>query len=467
MCRKRRADVSLMVRKAVQGESEANHAKEHTAPGCASACYLYFHSRLQPKTYTGPFTTPNRPAPPTSRHRSTMCYLHHMYEYQDEWSEQDAVPRSVPRLAWALPVDAAELCASLDTFAALLPHVQTLRLCHRFGSGSLSTLPLELLDLILKMLYESVQAELKRPWDSDFACFQGLCTSPSHLMVDDNEVERLWNDMFGPEHKLLHEEKEKYDDDEEEESQYTASYEIHEKRDMVEDALGESWDYRYEMIVEAHQDIRQRWLDKLCPCKKRSSLNTNAQQTAVLQKTLRSHFGLEVFFLHESFSARMKHFLPDADDIEDQGLFTSCFLTLPRKLTADTVSRSGSAKRNNKLFMNDDERTAFRQKLDVGKLTVSEKDSYSFTRALRILNIQPSFHLTDLEPSLRSDKVDNTLSKISHLQLSGWPKGSRASVTVKVLRLKHYLECKNKDIRTQHWPQLMLLATSDVVAPTV
>nr|GFD59780.1 hypothetical protein [Tanacetum cinerariifolium] len=81
-------------------------------------------------------------------------YLHYRPDLEDLDEPPDLlpVPRSYPRLTWAVPVDAAELGASLETIEALSPQIQMLRMCHRFGRAPLSTMPQELLDIVIGML---------------------------------------------------------------------------------------------------------------------------------------------------------------------------------------------------------------------------------------------------------------------------------------------------------------------------
>ncbi len=177
----------------------------------------------------------------------------------------------------------------------------------------------------------------------------------------------------------------------------------------------------------------------------------------------------------------MKQFLPDANETEGIGFFTSCFLVLHKNIPADANSQARATTRD-QVFLNDDTLTAFRQRLDPAELEIDDKEVTLFIRALRLLNIQPSFHLTELEPSLACQIANETLAKISRLQLKGWPKVSSKCTTTKCTMLEYFLKDKDKgyyissyktcqfakaipELKKQRWPQLMLLAASDVVAP--
>jgi hypothetical protein len=199
-------------------------------------------------------------------------------------------------------------------------------------------------------------------------------------------------------------------------------------------------------------------------------------------KILKSSFGLEATILHELLSERMRSFLPDAPGLSPASYYTSCFLTLPTYPVADVKPRSRTEPHANPTFLQYDNHSAYYQKVDLTNLQISEKQISSFTRALRILDLQPVFHLTELEPSLVLSTDDPALSRISDLQLQGWPKVSAAPIDKKKLRLKRLLKGKNEgestlfavhngkanktsEVRKQKWPQFMVMAASNVVSP--
>ncbi|KAF3052225.1 hypothetical protein E8E11_010638 [Didymella keratinophila] len=162
----------------------------------------------------------------------------------------------------------------------------------------------------------------------------------------------------------------------------------------------------------------------------------------------------------------MIRFLPDAAHAPAHyGWYTSCFLGVPRKLTGDAVPQRRTEQHGNQAFLRNNLHLAFHQKVDLMALSINEKEVLSFSRALRMLDMEPSFHLTELETSLATSTGDDALSQISDAHLDGWPPVSKVPIHEKKEALETYIKQKNDEVRTQQWPQLMLMATSDAVAP--
>ena len=135
-------------------------------------------------------------------------------------------PRPAPRLAWAAPVDIIELGTSLEAYERQLPAVTTLRLCHRFGDGSLSQLPQEILDHVVSEVHQEDKAAIKPKWERNFACFQGRCTPAQHF--EPNQIKRIWAQNADD---IL---------DDEESTLEARSYTTGEKTKMVEDFINRS-----------------------------------------------------------------------------------------------------------------------------------------------------------------------------------------------------------------------------------
>ncbi|KAF1929441.1 uncharacterized protein M421DRAFT_4579 [Didymella exigua CBS 183.55] len=384
-----------------------------------------------------------------------MCYVHYSPDEEEYYGLPGPGPRPLPRLTWAVPVDAAELGASLETFEMLLPPVHMFRLCHRTGSGPLATMPQEILDLVIEALYQSTKADIMLEWIAQFKCFQGRCRKTQHVSLEVDEIEAIWAEVYGNlQPCCTHHDKGK--------GLRPDDYDLDEKLEMIGNDIG---DWMHEEIFEAHEAARQQWLDMTCLCRAQSAQYTDLKTFAASQKILKSHFGLDATFLHEAFSDRMVQFLPDVHGPLSAGYYTSCFLVLPTGSHENAAPRSRTQAHQNRAFLKSDSRLAFHQKIDRTSLDLSDEQTSRFARALRILDIQPSFHLTELEPSLDPSSKDGILSKISDKQLSGCPQVSTSSSTKKKLALKRYLDQKNKEVGQQQWPQFMLMAASDVVGP--
>ncbi|KAK5711265.1 hypothetical protein LTR15_012555 [Elasticomyces elasticus] len=92
-------------------------------------------------------------------------------------------------LTWAVPVRPDELGDRLDCYTKALPQLHTLRLCHRFGTGSnvhITRLPLE-----LEQAIEDILVHITRPnivgyqllgsRGEQFACFESRCAPMDHM----------------------------------------------------------------------------------------------------------------------------------------------------------------------------------------------------------------------------------------------------------------------------------------------
>ncbi|KAF2478488.1 hypothetical protein BDY17DRAFT_306188 [Neohortaea acidophila] len=87
-------------------------------------------------------------------------------------------------LCWATPVRVEVLGAHLETYIQLLPTINALRLCHRFGSSSnafVAKLPQELIMYIERLLISEARARSLRAWKRDFRCFQQKCKPSEHV----------------------------------------------------------------------------------------------------------------------------------------------------------------------------------------------------------------------------------------------------------------------------------------------
>lgn len=84
----------------------------------------------------------------------------------------------------AAPVEVDLLGAHLETYVSLLPAVNTLRLCHRFGQGqhaAITRLPVELIVYIEELLTANERVYALQQWRTDFYCYKQLCEPEDHL----------------------------------------------------------------------------------------------------------------------------------------------------------------------------------------------------------------------------------------------------------------------------------------------
>lgn len=142
----------------------------------------------------------------------------------------------------------------------------------------------------------------------------------------------------------------------------------------------------------------------------------------------------------------MQRFLPDTYSPMDGHYNTVCFLVLT--LTAPTKATSQGRKQihTNRQFLHSDNHLAFYQSIDVANLRIDEEQRLRFARALRILDIQPHFNLSELESLITPSNKDESVWRICDNQLAGCPKPSTDSLQIKMEKLKQYLEAKDQGV---------------------
>jgi hypothetical protein len=108
----------------------------------------------------------------------------------------------------------------------------------------------------------------------------------------------------------------------------------------------------------------------------------------------------------------MHDFLPNKHDLTDQAYHTACFLTLASSQHDSSSAGRATAGAQPELFESGMVHNAFRQTLDPAILSISEKQRFRFSRAMRQLQIKPCFHLSELEPLVVHPIEDELLDDI-------------------------------------------------------
>lgn len=105
------------------------------------------------------------------------------------------MPSVDAKLVWATPVKVEVLGANLEAYINLLPIIQTLRLCNRFGRGApISRLPAELLLLVEDVLVAQEREITQKAWTRDYQCFSSRCADDDHF--SQSEVELMRGNKF-------------------------------------------------------------------------------------------------------------------------------------------------------------------------------------------------------------------------------------------------------------------------------
>jgi hypothetical protein len=122
-----------------------------------------------------------------------MCHRHWLFGEGDSDDEvaHPILPSARPRLMWAIPVSMSELGASIEAYSDTIPQTNTLRLCHRFSSQSLSRLPQEIIEQIVDEIRRCAYDKIAPGWHHDFLCFQTRCTFVDHYHSYGEHIENL------------------------------------------------------------------------------------------------------------------------------------------------------------------------------------------------------------------------------------------------------------------------------------
>ncbi|KAF2808909.1 uncharacterized protein BDZ99DRAFT_571765 [Mytilinidion resinicola] len=292
--------------------------------------------------------------------------------------------RTSTGITWGMPVSIVTLGASLDRFAKLLPQLQTLRLCHRYGKGDdvhLTKLPNELLDMVINELCHVEALTTLPEWERELKCFEGNCTAMSHFEGHDG---------LDPNDLLLqyfeHEDPSLLPDDVK-------------KMRLHEALLAYQW-HPPTSVRESHPHYRRKmqW--------KRRLTQYDPSTWPVIQlgfskydQILKTHFGLEAFIAHRKVPDELRSTFPRAG-WDSSCNTTVCYLTLTEgtiKQDADddgflaeepVSSPSGWKKYSNSSFM-----TCY---MDPDLLKLTNNQKLRFKHVQSVLGIGPQLHITRL-----------------------------------------------------------------------
>jgi len=99
---------------------------------------------------------------------------------------------------------------------------------------------------------------------------------------------------------------------------------------------------------------------------------------------------------------------------------------------------------NNSSFVREDNHLGFRQPIDPSTLTLSNEQHQRFAKAMRVLDLSPYYHLTELESMISPPSNDASLWEICYHKLPGCPIPTNTSIKVKAKKLEQYLKRKHK-----------------------
>ncbi|GAB7337268.1 hypothetical protein MBLNU457_g2636t2 [Dothideomycetes sp. NU457] len=206
----------------------------------------------------------------------------------------------------------SQLAAHLEAYKEFKPVLQAFRLCRRFGKGTLTKLPAELMIMIEKEVLRKPFAAAYDRWETMNTCFEDRCDPMSHFAGTDYEdlIEQVMQDLYTSHPNVDFNCLEEDMDGSYYTSEEGAACECdgHKKYRKTLARIA-----KYEVAdIPSHHDIRYGgWQDKV-----REDFLEGA-----LSKILRNDFGLEAFYKHHEMD-------PEPGSTWHKAI-TICYLTLP------------------------------------------------------------------------------------------------------------------------------------------
>jgi hypothetical protein len=133
-------------------------------------------------------SAPSLDAIQLSRHHFTRTTHHFLLRlHPRDFPYTPNIASKMPTLdvtfTWAIPVDAAQLAAHVETYIRTLPVVNTVRACNRFGKGPqchINKLPVELVQSILDYHVSAIRKKKRKKCIKLLRCYEDSCTIFDH-----------------------------------------------------------------------------------------------------------------------------------------------------------------------------------------------------------------------------------------------------------------------------------------------
>jgi hypothetical protein len=142
----------------------------------------------------------------------------------------------------------------------------------------------------------------------------------------------------------------------------------------------------------------------------------------------------------------MTEFLPDAQyvDLEfEDAQYTICLLVPASQPPSKAVAGNKKTAYAHQQFADPNDDISFRQTVMPSSVVLSKKQQLQFARAMRILDLRPHFHLTDMEKVMTPAIKDGDLLGICACSRQICPCDKKVNLDEKILRLGQYLTNKN------------------------
>lgn len=87
------------------------------------------------------------------------------------------------------------LGAHLQAFAEMIQQRKTLQLCARYGTGAISKLPAEMVQMIEDFLIDSERERAQAAWTSELRCYEDMCDEIDHFSMDElDQAHEMYHD---------------------------------------------------------------------------------------------------------------------------------------------------------------------------------------------------------------------------------------------------------------------------------
>lgn len=345
------------------------------------------------------------------------------------------------RLEWAMPVDVAELGATLEAYADTQQQIQSLRLCHRYGQlSSLSRLPEELLGCVVGYILQAQTDQNRHKWAQAVKCFQGRCTLVEHLRLARFSDDSDWDFLCHPHYANPSNVTETITGLD----RYCADCERRGRPIFVEDRDNavELFPWAFLSTLNGHHGHLQEAVILLtCLCKE----STNFSR---LNKLLEHLCGLTAIFTYEVFNtaltqALFQHAYDEEDTFRDCDIH--CFL-IPKRMPRSRL---------------DANRFSLPQTIDASSVVLSESLQQRFARARTIFQLKPHYNISNLQAILDATGKEKAYER----RLLKSVVKARSEGKAK-MELENVLNTLNEKLDRQTWPQLMIIPASSAVTHT-
>jgi hypothetical protein len=156
--------------------------------------------------------------------------------------------------------------------------------------------------------------------------------------------------------------------------------------------------------------------------------------------------------MHEIVDETLRRFLPTLDlwleyghlTVGDKVSYTLCYLTLASDTSEGYIVGGRTEPAAAEQFCRQGDHRAFQQIIDPSLLTLTESHRLRFKKAMRVLDILPCYHLSELEAHVKHPIRDKALSRLCSCSEDGCEPAHYMDEQEKADSFDRYLDDKSK-----------------------